>query len=183
MAAGRTEAACAACGVIELVDFVPRRLRDRREHQLRHAIAPRDGEVLRPVVDQDDLELAAIVAVDRARRIGHGNAMLESETRAGADLYLVACGDRDGQAGRDRVSLSGGDGHILCGEHIHPRGAVGCIGGQCQPFAVWQPLELHRNAISHRFPPPGPALRRRATPVRARHLPSPFRAGFRLHLR
>ena len=42
------------------------------------------------MVDEHHFDLAAIVGVDRARRIEHRDAVLGRETRAGPDLRLVA---------------------------------------------------------------------------------------------
>jgi hypothetical protein len=53
--------------------------RHRRQHQLRHAVTPADGECLRAKVDHDDLQFAAIVAVDGAGRVGHGHPVLQGE--------------------------------------------------------------------------------------------------------
>lgn len=61
MAAGGAEAAFAARGIVEFVDFFPLRLRDRRQHQLRHPVAALDREIIRSMVDQQDFQLAAVI--------------------------------------------------------------------------------------------------------------------------
>ena len=58
-------------------------------------------ERLRPVIDQKHLDLAAIVGVDRARRVEDGDAMLAGEAGARPHLALIAVRERDGDAGRD----------------------------------------------------------------------------------
>ena len=51
-------------------------------------------------IDEQHLDLAAIVAVDRARRIEHGDAVLRGEPRARTHLRLEAVGQCHREAGR-----------------------------------------------------------------------------------
>ena len=60
MAAGRTEAAFAAGRFVEFVDFFEGRLRNRRQHQLRYAVAAGDGEIVGAMVDQDDFQFVCV---------------------------------------------------------------------------------------------------------------------------
>ena len=94
------------------------------------------------VVDHDDLEFAAIVGVDGAGRIGDGDAVLEREARAGADLDFIAFGDGDAQAGGDRVALAGGEVEILGRDDVHAGGVGGGVGGQGQAFPVGEASNL-----------------------------------------
>ena len=71
----------------------------RRHHHLRDAVAAADLERRVAVIDEDHLDLAAIVGIDRARRIEHRHAVLGREPRTRPDLRLVALGQRDGEAG------------------------------------------------------------------------------------
>ena len=81
--------------------------RHRGGDELGDALAAADREGLAAVVDQEDLQLAAIVAVDRAGGVGDADAMLEGEARARADLDFIASGDGDAEAGGDGVALAG----------------------------------------------------------------------------
>ena len=57
--AGRAEAAGAAVRFRHLVGFDQARLNDRRDNQLRNAVAARDVKRLFAVIDQDHLQFAA----------------------------------------------------------------------------------------------------------------------------
>src|SRR5438105_1985396 len=52
------------------------RLHDRCDHHLRHALAAPDRERRIAMIDQEDVDLAAIIRIHRARRIQDGHAML-----------------------------------------------------------------------------------------------------------
>jgi hypothetical protein len=90
-----TEAAIAAFGVLELVDFDPIGPDHGRDDQLGDPIAPLDLEIRFTRVEQDHLDLASIVGVDRPRRIRDEYAMSERETTARSDLGLEFRGQRD----------------------------------------------------------------------------------------
>ncbi len=71
---------------------------DRRQDELRDAIAVPDREGKPAVVDEQRHQLPAIVAVDRAGRVQDGDAVPGGKARARPDLDLVAVGDGDGEA-------------------------------------------------------------------------------------
>ena len=52
-------------------------------------------------IDQNDLDLAAIIGIDGAGAVEQGHAMFERQARARADLGLIARGQGDGDSGRD----------------------------------------------------------------------------------
>ena len=66
LAARRTEAACAARGLVQGSNLDEGRLLMAGDHHLGDAFAAADHERLLSMIDQDDPDLAAIVAVDRA---------------------------------------------------------------------------------------------------------------------
>src|SRR3546814_15097829 len=84
--AGRAETAGAAHGLRQLGDGQPVDPAEGRDDELRAALAPIDGERLLALVDQADADLATIVGIHRARRVQHGDAVLQRE--AGARPYL-----------------------------------------------------------------------------------------------
>ena len=57
------------------------------------------------MVDEDDTYLAAIALVDRAWGVEHGDAVLQREPAAGADLGLGAGGELDRKTGADQPGL------------------------------------------------------------------------------
>src|SRR5215218_8877557 len=96
------EAEGVAVGDIERVDRLPLDLLDALDHQLRDAIAPLDGERRGRIgVDQEHLELTAVLRIDQPRRVEARDAVLEGESRAGQHEARVTCGYRDREAGRD----------------------------------------------------------------------------------
>ncbi len=107
---GRTETALAALSVIQLVDGHHGRLDHGRYHHLcdAHAILDVEGLVAMGVVKQH-LDLAAVVRVDGAGRVEHGDAMLERQAGARPDLRLKARLKLDGDAGGDQAPLAGRD--------------------------------------------------------------------------
>src|SRR5580700_5072762 len=72
--AGRAEAAGAARRGIEVEGLDDVGADDRRDHQLGYSFPARNGERRAAEIDQDHHDLAAIVGVDRARRIEQRDA-------------------------------------------------------------------------------------------------------------
>ena len=82
--------------------------RDRLDEELRDAVARSDGEGLGAVVDEDDLHLAPVIAVDDA---GQGvDAVAHGEAAARPDEADVAGRDLEGEAGGDGGPLARGQG-------------------------------------------------------------------------
>ena len=67
---------------------------------------------------------------------------LSARPGARTDLHFIAFGNRDGEAGRDRVALAGSKRHVLGGNHVEPGRAVGRVTRRWQTLAVRQPLQL-----------------------------------------
>ena len=68
------------------------RVRHGADHELRDAVAARDGEGRLPVVHQHHLELAAVVGVDGPRRVEHRHPVAQRQPGARAHLALEAGG-------------------------------------------------------------------------------------------
>ena len=64
--AGAAEPAFTAQRFVEFFNLEPRSSGDRREHQLGYAVTAPHLERIVPVVDQDDLQFATIIGIDRA---------------------------------------------------------------------------------------------------------------------
>ena len=73
---------------------------DGRDDELCNAHAPRDRERLAPEIDQEHLHLAAVVGVDRAGRVEHGDAVAGGEAGARPHLRLEAIRQLDDEPGR-----------------------------------------------------------------------------------
>src|ERR1700733_8630567 len=78
-------------------DFDDFDLRDWGDNELRHPRAAPHHECIRSVIDKNDLDLAAIIRIDRSRGVQDGDAIASSKTGAGPDLALVTGGQREGE--------------------------------------------------------------------------------------
>src|SRR5476651_664295 len=94
----RAEAAGAARAGGQRSDLVEGDAADRRDHQLGDALAALEHECLAAEIGEDDVNLAAIVGIDRAGAVEHGDAVLEGEARARPDLPLVTLGQGEGDS-------------------------------------------------------------------------------------
>src|SRR5580700_713416 len=106
--AGRAETALTALArrqFFGLDEFGARMLCD---DELCDLHAARDAKARVAQIDQDHLDLASVIAVDRTWRVEHGNAVIEREARSRAHLRFHAFGQRDRDAARDR------DAHHRC---------------------------------------------------------------------
>src|SRR5215217_615810 len=92
----RTMPALAPFRLVQCFGFDQQHGADRSDDHLRDALAPpyREGQLA--VIDQQDLELAAVIRVDRAGCVEHRDAMLCRQPGARPDLSLVALGQGDG---------------------------------------------------------------------------------------
>jgi L-seryl-tRNA(Ser) seleniumtransferase len=92
--------ASTAIGAVELVDGMPGDVLDLLDDELGDAVTTADREVLvRVGVDQDDLQLVAVPAVDQARGVRRGDAVTKGVAAARQHEPGVAEGDRHGDPG------------------------------------------------------------------------------------
>src|SRR5262245_20155796 len=147
--AGRAESACGPLAGWQAVRHLPSRPRDRCDDQLCDAIAASHGVGAVAVIDEDHADLAAIVGVDGAGAVEHGDAGLESEAGAGPYLRLELRGQRDGDAGADQGALPGRQDEIRGqrGKEVEPGGQWRRITRQRQAVAVRQPPQRHGDAL------------------------------------
>ena len=96
------ETSGAAGGLGQLFDRHELDVGDALDHELRDAIASRDGHRLGAVVDDDDPHLAAVVGVDRPRAVQERDARAQGQAASRADLRLEAGRHRDRDAGRNQ---------------------------------------------------------------------------------
>src|ERR1044072_747644 len=115
------------------------------------------------MIDQQHLDLAAIICVHGTGRIEHRDAVIARKTGARTHLRFGAGRQRDGDAGghggilprRNHQRHVGGHG----GEQIEPRGTGALIGGQRQVGAVRQPQDTHGDLAHRDVPPIASAMR------------------------
>src|SRR5690606_34430263 len=132
--AGGAEAPCVAGGGRQLVHHDELGLLHPLDHQLGDSITSFDGEVLgRVEVDQQDLELVSVTAVDEARGVEAGDAVLESQAAAG--LYEPGSAPRQGEGDAgwyQRSAATGREGDRLTGHQVGPGIAHVGVGGQAE---------------------------------------------------
>src|ERR1700722_2699574 len=181
-APGRTEAAAAAIGRGEGHGGNEFRADHRRNHHLSDTLAAPDLERRVAVIDQQHADLAAIIRVNRARRVQHGDAVLCGEAGTRTDLRLIPGRQRDRQRrGHQRVaSRQQNERHILRnrGEQVEPGGVGALIGRQRRPSPCCNCLISTLTLALTVLAPPG---FRSAPPAWWRLLPSssPTRLPFR----
>jgi hypothetical protein len=126
---------------------------DPLDQQLRHAVAGRDPEGLVAVVDQHDLELAPVVAVDHARE--RVDAVAHGEAAARPDEADVPGRDLEAHAGRDGRASAPSDLDRLARAEIRARGARGGVAGQRSASVQQHRHDERRVAfLRHRSVPP-----------------------------
>ena len=107
MAVRAAEAAVAAGAPRQLLHFLPGDRGNWGHDELRDAVAAADADGGTAEVDEEDLNLAPVVGVDRTRGVEEREAVAVSETAARPDLALVAGRDGEREAGRYEAALSG----------------------------------------------------------------------------
>src|SRR5215831_7051804 len=78
----RAEAAGAAPALRQHLRLLPEDALHRRHDELGDALAPRDRDRLAAEIGEDDLDLAAVIGIDRARAVEHGEAVAERQAGA-----------------------------------------------------------------------------------------------------
>ena len=96
MDARAAEAAAAALGFVERVNDVPFDILDFLNDELGDSIARRNLESRMSVkINERDLKLATVMAIDEARSVEHGNALLNREAAARLNETRIPFRDRD----------------------------------------------------------------------------------------
>ena len=90
--ARRTKTPNSACCFIKICDFADRGLQGCYQHQLCNARAALDRKGVVAEIRKDYMNFAAVIGVDRARRIEHRDAVMQCEPGARPDLALNPCG-------------------------------------------------------------------------------------------
>ena len=103
-----------------------------RHHHLGYAVSMADWKWLLSEIYQDDFDLAAIIRIDRRRRIGQRDHVLQCQAAPRAKLSLISFRQLDGEPRRDegcRKRLDR-DLRIETCRDIHAGGMRGSIGRQ-----------------------------------------------------
>src|SRR5512139_202532 len=118
------EAALIASRIIELSAEVPIDTIHPGDNQLGNSITPMDDKRALPKIDEADLDLAAVVAVDRTRGVNHRQPMSAGEAATGPDLTLEAGGngDRDSRGHQGDLLRRKSEIGVYCRMEIHPGG-------------------------------------------------------------
>src|SRR5262249_20125104 len=101
------------------------------------------------MIDQDHLDLAAIVRIDRAGRMQHGDSVLGGEPRTWPYLRLVAGRQCDRESRRHQREFAGGKRLRIAlgnGGHQVETGGLGrLVGRQRQAFGMGEALQFDRD--------------------------------------
>ena len=135
-------------------------VRDAGDDQLGDPHAAADDKRLAAEIDQDDLDLSAIIGVDGSRSVKDGNAVADGKARTRPDWPFAARRQRDGNAGRDHRARRPARSRPACSAgtaamQIETRGKRALIGRQRQVGAVRQPhdAQLDGSLLVRRFHP------------------------------
>ena len=93
--AGMAETAGTPARSIKIIDCLKLRLNYFGKDHLGDPHAARHGESFFPVIDQNDLDLAAIVGVDRPGGIEECDPVFDRKAAPGTDLGLKMLGEGD----------------------------------------------------------------------------------------
>ena len=118
-----TEPARPALRFGKTIHFFPGHTRYGLDQHLCDTHAARDGKWVFAMVDQGHANLAAVVGINRARRIGNGDPVFGGEAGAGSDLRFVVGGQGDLDAAGDHDDGASLKGCLAfdSGVQIHPR--------------------------------------------------------------
>src|SRR5881628_3020488 len=143
-----TEASLAARGLGQGRTGLDRGPGDRGEDKLRDPVAPPHDVGARPEIDEQHLDLPAVVGVDRPRGVRHPDRVARGEAASRADLSLVSRRDLETDSGRDREDLPRRDLGVALegGYDIHPRRVLRLVGGRRDRVGI----EHHTNRDMHR---------------------------------
>ncbi|PAV74071.1 hypothetical protein WR25_14230 [Diploscapter pachys] len=159
--AGDATASCAARNHAIIIC----RALDGGGHDLSDPVAACDRERRVAQIDQDHLPLAAIIAVDRPRRVEAGDAVFQGKPRARTHLDLEAIGNGEGEAGCDRRPRARRQGQCLGRDDVHARGAISGISGQGQAFAMGAPARGLSNVVRSAVVDDGQLVARRIAQI------------------
>ena len=126
---------------------------DRREDELRDALAARERDGLGAEIGEDDLHLAAVVAVDRAGPVQQREAVAKGEAAPHPHLPLEALGDRERDPGRDERARARREHERRLDRRpqVAARRAGRRVGRQLQPLAVRQHRHGHLDLVHARL--------------------------------
>src|SRR6516225_3379789 len=154
--ARRTKTPNSACCFIKTCDFADRGLQGCYQHQLCYARAALHRKGVMAEIRKDYMSFAAVIGVERARGIEHGDAVVQCEPGARPDLALNPCGQRERKPGRDcgaaaRRDDDGGAGRHR-GDEVEPGRVRALIGRERQVGGVREPHDPNFD-FAHRLAP------------------------------
>lgn len=119
--AGMAESTLPRRGV-ESIRFGPADVRDRRDDELGNPRAARDRHRRGPQVDDQHVDLVAVVGVDGAGCVEQAESAAQGEPAARTELGFVACGDGQREAGRNQGATQGFEHDVGrdVGRDVHP---------------------------------------------------------------
>ena len=107
MCTSASKATFTAFGFVECLDRLPFKLCNRCDDELGDACVWRDRIGGLTEVDQDDLDLSAIIGIDGTWCVEHGQAMLPRESTAWSHLRFETIGERERDPCGDEFAFHG----------------------------------------------------------------------------
>ncbi len=105
-----TEPSFAPWGLGKGVNRLPLHVNDRRDHKLGDAVASANHKRFPAEVEQDDMDLSAVVGVDGARGVEKPDPVAHRQPAARPDLPFIPLGKGDPDAGGDSGKPARGEG-------------------------------------------------------------------------
>ena len=146
-----SESALAPGGFVEFLDFHKRCGRDRQDQHLCDPHSTLHDKIGLAEIDQRHLHLAAIIRVNRSRRVHQCNSMSTGQPTSRPHLRLVAGRQCHRETARDKAYFTRFKG--LIGQYsrmqVKTRRVFGHPHGQRQAGGIFEPLYLYRYRARH----------------------------------
>ena len=147
------EAALASFGLIERIDHIPYHVFHLLNHKLRDTIAGVDfKKVVRIEINERDLKLPTIMAINEARGIENGNALLDGKAASGLHKACISLRYRDSKTGGNKRTLERSERHMLGSTKIHA--GVARIGVRGNSHVIRQAGDIDRKLLRQKTLPP-----------------------------
>src|SRR6185503_7033497 len=161
----RAESSASACGFVERCSFYNMSAYNWCDNQLCNPHAAGNNNRFAAEIDQQHLDLAPVVRIDRAGRVEDGKTISGSEARTRPNLRFITFGERDRQSCRNENAGARRDSEGASGRHrckqVEPRRMLALVGRQWQVLAM---SETHQTNINTaHYEPPTSACEIRAT--------------------
>ena len=136
--AGMAETAGTPARAVKIIDNLKLRLNYFGKDHLSDPHAARHGKSFSGVIDQNDLDLAAIIGIDRAGSVQERDAVLDRKAAPGTDLsfQMLGKGNDDPRGDKNAVPRLDRDRVLTGGQKIDAACPFGLILRKRKPFKM-----------------------------------------------